>query len=79
MRTLKESILGDMDDVLAKGDKAVDIVAKKELEKEIYNSGGWYTVGNEQLYQKIYDYCTKTTDKKGSRWRLSLASYCTML
>ena len=74
MRTLKESILDDMENTMSKGDKLVDIAAKKELEKEIYKTG-IYTVGNEQLYQKIYDYCTKTTDKKGSRWRLIVPCY----
>lgn len=73
MKALKtiliESVLNNMEDTINKGDKLVDIAAKKELEKEIYKTG-IYTVCNEQLYQKIYDYCTKTTDKKGSRWRL---------
>lgn len=69
MITLKESILADMEDTISKGDKLADVAAKKELEKTIYTQG-WYTVCNKQVYQKIYDYCIETTDKKGSRWRL---------
>lgn len=71
MKTLKESILSDMDDTMSRGDKLVDLAIRKELEKEI-NTHGWYTVCNKQVYQKIYDHCTEVTDKKGSRWRLVL-------
>lgn len=68
MKTLKESILDDMDVALKKGDKLVDKALKKQLIDKVH--ANWYAVIDQDTYDNIMDVCVErpSVEKKGSQW-----------
>ena len=70
MKSLKESILADMDDTLNQGDKIIDKVLRNKLIDIIHNSNQIYPKIDNKTYQDIIDTFTEvpSTDKKGTKW-----------
>lgn len=68
MKTLKESILDNMETVLKKGDKLADKALKKQLIDKVHAS--WYAVIDQDTYNNIMDICEErpSVEKKGSQW-----------
>lgn len=68
MKTLKESILDNMDTVLKKGDKLADKALKKQLIDKVH--ANWNVKIDQDTYNNIMDICEErpSNEKKGSQW-----------